>query len=101
MSEAVIDVRTEISESEVRPFHWLLVGLITLAIVFDGIDTLIPSFVIPFVRDPWGLSTSQSGLLVSAGLVGFAVGSLLHGPAADRFGRRPTLVAGLAVSGVF
>ena len=101
MSEAVIDVRREIAASPVRPYHWLLVGLITISIVFDGIDTLIPSYAIPFLRDEWGLSGSQSGLLVSSGLIGFAVGSLMHGPVADRFGRRPTLVAGLLLSGVF
>lgn len=101
MPEVALDVRREIAESQVRPFHWVLVGLIATAIVFDGIDTLVPSYVIPLVRGPWALTASQSGLLVSAGLIGFAVGSLLHGPAADRFGRRPVLVAGLLVSGVF
>ena len=36
-------------------------------------------------------------LVVTAYLVGFAVGQLFHGPLSDRFGRKPVLVAGLAV----
>ncbi|KAA9164460.1 MFS transporter [Amycolatopsis acidicola] len=101
MADEVLDVRREIAEAPVRPFHWALVTVIAIAIVFDGIDTLVPSYVIPFVKQPWGLSGADSGLLVSAGLVGFAIGALLHGPVADRFGRRPVLIAGLLLSGVF
>ncbi|HVV11228.1 MFS transporter [Amycolatopsis sp.] len=101
MANDVLDVRREIVAAPVRPYHWGLVAVIAIAIVFDGIDTLVPSYVIPFVKQPWGLSGSDSGLLVSAGLVGFAIGALLHGPVADRFGRRPVLITGLVVSGVF
>ncbi|MDQ0616711.1 MFS transporter [Arthrobacter globiformis] len=99
-SKATIDVREEIANSQLRPRHWALVCLISLAIVFDGIDTLVPSLVIPTLQKLWQLSPGQSGLLVSAGLIGFAVGSLTHGPVADRFGRRPVFVAGLLISGV-
>jgi len=38
---------------------------------------------------------------MSSGLIGFGVGSLTHGVIADRIGRRPTLIAGLFIAGVF
>ncbi|GHH82277.1 MFS transporter [Streptomyces sulfonofaciens] len=101
MSLATADVREELGEAPLRPFHWMLVGLVALATLFDGYDTLIPSYVIHFVVKPWHLSSSSAGFLVSSGLIGFAVGSLVHGVVADRIGRRPTLIAGLLVSGVF
>jgi MFS family permease len=101
MAAQTIDVRDELAEAPVRPFHWVLVGLVTLATTFDGFDTFIPSYVIHFVVKPWQLSTGQAGLLVSSGLIGFGIGSLVHGVVADRIGRRPTLIAGLLVSGFF
>jgi AAHS family 4-hydroxybenzoate transporter-like MFS transporter len=95
------DVRSELDGAPLRPFHWLLVGLVALATMFDGYDTLIPSYMIHFVAKPWHLSDAAVGFLVSSGLIGFAVGSLLHGVVADRIGRRPTLITGLLVAGVF
>ena len=50
---------------------------------------------------PWGLSPSQAGLLVSSGLVGFLFGAVGHGTVADRLGRRGTLLAGLWIVNVF
>jgi MFS family permease len=101
VSEMAPDVRTELGAAPLRPFHWLLVGLVALATMFDGYDTLIPSYMIHFVAKPWHLSDAAVGFLVSSGLIGFAVGSLVHGVVADRIGRRPTLIAGLLVAGLF
>jgi hypothetical protein len=36
VSSIAVDVRTELSEAPLRPYHWLLVGLVALATVFDG-----------------------------------------------------------------
>lgn len=101
MSKATMDVREELGGAPLRPFHWMLVMMVALATLFDGYDTLVPSYVIHFVVKPWHLSSSSAGFLVSSGLIGFAVGSLLHGMVADRIGRRPTLIAGLMIAGVF
>lgn len=101
LSPAQIDVRTELRHAPLRPFHWLLVLLVTLATTFDGYDTFIPSYMIHFVVRPWHLSGEATGFLVSSGLIGFAIGSLVHGVVADRIGRRPTLIAGLLIAGVF
>lgn len=101
LGTAAPDVRAELGAAPLRPFHWLLVGLVALATMFDGYDTLIPSYVIHFVAKPWHLSEGSVGFLVSSGLIGFAVGSVVHGVVADRIGRRPTLIAGLLVAGGF
>jgi MFS family permease len=98
---ATIDVRRELDESPVRPFHWMIVTLVGVAAVFDGYDTVNPAYVIHYVARPWHLGSGQAGFLVSAGLIGFAIGSVFHGVIADRIGRRPTLIAGLLIGGVF
>lgn len=96
-----VDPRAELGTARLVPYHWVLISLIVLATLFDGYGTLVPSYVIHFVVKPWHLAPGEAGFLVSAGLIGFAVGAIGHGPVADKFGRRPTLIAGLVIGGVF
>ena len=66
----------------------------TMALTALGIDLLLPAF--PGMREDFGLdagSTVISGV-ITAYFVGLALGQLAVGPLADRFGRRPLLVAG-------
>lgn len=96
---AETDIREELDGAALRPFHGLLIALVFVAITFDGYDIVAPSYVIHFVAGPWHLSPSESGFLVSAGLIGVMAGALAQGVAADRFGRRPVMIAGLLFSG--
>ena len=99
-SQGGIDVHEELAGASVTPLHKLLGVLITLITLFDGYDTFNPAYVIHYVMQPWGLLPSQAGLLVSSGLIGFLFGAMGHGMAADRFGRRSTLLAGLWIVNV-
>lgn len=99
--DGTIDAVRELRDAPLGRFHWLLIVGIMLATVFDGYDTLNPSYVIHYTVEPWHLSHSAAGFMVSVGLIGFLVGSLVHGPIADRIGRRPVLLASLAWAGVF
>lgn len=101
MVEQTLQVRRELDQAPTRGFHWLLVTLVFVAILFDGYDTFTPVYTIHFVVEPWELSSAQAGFLMSSGLIGFAIGSVTHGVVADRIGRRPTLIAGLFVAGLF
>ena len=99
-SEADVEIHEELAGAAVTPLHKALGILITLITLFDGYDTFNPAYVIQYVRQPWGLSPSQAGFLVSSGLIGFLVGSMGHGMVADRYGRRNTLLAGLWIVNV-
>ncbi|MCI2416371.1 MFS transporter [Saccharopolyspora sp. K220] len=101
MPQAEIDVREELDQASMRPLHWWVVVLALLAITIDGYNTMVTPYVIPFVQRTWELSGAESGLLVSSALVGVMVGSLGQGVIADRIGRKPTLIAGLVISGGF
>jgi MFS transporter, AAHS family, 4-hydroxybenzoate transporter len=96
-----IDVHEELAGAAITPLHKILGVVITLITMFDGYDTFNPAYVIHYVMKPWGLLPSQAGLLVSSGLIGFLFGAMAHGMAADRFGRRSTLLAGLWIVNVF
>jgi MFS family permease len=101
MKDHAIDVHDELANAKVSGFHLrlgLIMGLLTL---FDGYDTFNPAYVIHYVAGPWGLKGGQAGLLISSGLVGFLIGSAVHGIIADRFGRRGTLLGGLWITSIF
>ena len=101
MADHGIDVHDELANAKVSGFHMrlgLIMGLLTL---FDGYDTFNPAYVIHYVAGPWGLRGGQAGLLISSGLIGFLIGSAVHGVVADRFGRRGTLLGGLWIMSIF
>ena len=95
-----VDIHEELAAATVTPLHKMLGVVVTLITMFDGYDTFNPAYVIQYVKQPWGLSPSQAGFLVSSGLIGFLVGALGHGMIADRVGRRKTLLVGLWIVNV-
>jgi DHA1 family bicyclomycin/chloramphenicol resistance-like MFS transporter len=70
-----------------------------MALTALSIDVMLPA--LPHIRDEFGLADpNRQQLVVTAYLLGFAVGQLFTGPLSDRLGRRPVLLAGLAVYAV-
>jgi DHA1 family bicyclomycin/chloramphenicol resistance-like MFS transporter len=51
--------------------------------------------VIPVVKTEFGVSEALAQLTFSMGVFGMACATLLYGPLADRYGRRPVLLIGL------
>jgi MFS family permease len=98
---STIDVREEIANAPIGPYHWFLASLVGLVVFFDGYDTFNPAYVIHYVMKPWRLAPGQAGLIVSSGLIGFMIGALLQGKFSDRYGRRATLLVALWVATVF
>lgn len=95
-----VDAIEHLRTAKFGRFHLVLVVGVLLAMVFDGYDTLNPSYVIHYTAKAWQLSHSATGFMVASGLVGFLVGALAHGPVADRIGRRPVLLGALAGAGL-
>lgn len=93
-------MRSAIDNGPMTRFQWSVVAVCVLLNMLDGFDVLVMAFTARSVTTEWALTGTQTGLLLSAGLVGMALGSLLVAPWADRIGRRPVILGCLAVAGV-
>ncbi|MBA3880504.1 MAG: MFS transporter [Sphingobium sp.] len=66
-----------------------------MALTALGIDAMLPA--LPAIGTALGVaSENHRQFMISAFLLGFGLAQLVHGPLADRFGRRPVLLAALA-----
>ena len=65
------------------------------ALAFCGLHMVVPA--LPLLVLVFNDSAAHVQLVLSLYLAGIAVGQLFYGPASDRFGRRPVLLAGLAM----
>ncbi len=93
-----MNIRQAIDSSPMSGYQWYLVALTTILNALDGYDVLAMAFTANAVSEEFGLTGGQLGTLLSAGLIGMAVGSLVLGPLADKFGRRRILLLSLLVN---
>lgn len=64
-----------------------------------GVDAMLPS--LPTIgRELGATDPNAPQFVISIYLIGLGIGQLIHGPAADHFGRRPVMLTALAVYAV-
>lgn len=80
--------------------RWMVIGLAVLMMAMDGFDVLSISFAATGIAAEWGIGFATLGWILSIELFGMALGALLNGWLADRFGRRPVLLGCLALTGI-
>lgn len=95
-----VDVQELINRSQVSPMQRRALIICIVFAIIDGFDALIIGFVVPALADDWGRSAASLTPVTLAGLIGTIIGTLLIAPLADRFGRRPVILAGTAVFAV-
>lgn len=93
-----MNIIQQINFNPMRPYQWWVVAMTCAMNMLDGFDVLALAFTATAIRQEFSLSSSQLGYLLSLGLVGMALGSLLLAPLADRLGRRPLLLVALVLS---
>merc|ERR1711988_191797 len=82
-------------------FHLRVFVICGLGWMSDGSEGAVLSFLLPRLKEDWGLSTAQQGHLGSFAAAGQAIGAIGVGYVSDRFGRRPAFIASVAMSVVF
>jgi MFS family permease len=93
---------------ELTKYQWLVLAVAWLGWVFDSMDALIYNLVLtPALHELLGKQASPAdigwhgGLILAVFLVGWALGGILFGIVADRFGRARALVITILVYAVF
>ncbi|MDR6113785.1 MULTISPECIES: multidrug effflux MFS transporter [unclassified Sphingomonas] len=74
-------------------FVLLIAALMALTAL--GIDSMLPA--LPAIGEALNASPTQRPFVVTAFLIGFGVAQLVHGPLADRYGRRRVLIVALVI----
>ncbi|OGW70220.1 MAG: MFS transporter [Nitrospirae bacterium RIFCSPLOWO2_01_FULL_62_17] len=95
----------------VTPYQWLVLFVAWLGWVFDSMDATIYAIVLhpaldELLRTSSGGATPETigwhgGLIFSIFLIGWAIGGVLFGIVADRYGRTKTLIATILIYAVF
>lgn len=96
-----IDVRALINDRAIGLCQKLVVLLGFCIIALDGFDVAIMGFIAPQLKQEWGVTNQMLGPVLSAALAGLAIGALVAGPLADRFGRKVVLVCSAFFFGVW
>ena len=71
--------------------HWVILAMSWAGWVFDFYDLLLLSFLLVPIQRDLGLRPEQLSLLLGASLASTAVGGVVFGHLADRFGRKRVL----------
>ena len=95
-----MNLREKIDNSPMGVHQWAIVLMAAVMNFLDGFDVLAIAFTATNISKDFGLSKTEFGMLVSAGLIGMVVGSMVLAPLADKFGRRPILLLSVAFSAV-
>lgn len=87
-----LDVRELINNNPLSRFQKLVVFLGFCVIALDGFDIAIMGFIAPTLKHEWGVTNYELGFVISAALIGLALGAILSGPLADWLGRKKIIV---------
>ena len=77
--------------------QWLVIVILALLTAMEPlcIDLYLPGFV--FIAESFSTSTNAVQISLSTFLAGFAVGQLIWGPVADKFGRKKPILVSLII----
>jgi MFS transporter, putative metabolite:H+ symporter len=78
-------------EEPLTSAHWKLLSVLVFGLVIDTMKPLTLGFVLPGMREEYGLSIQTAAQFPLVALAGTVVGSLVFGHLADRVGRLPTI----------
>lgn len=86
-AQQVADIAARLERLPLTSYQRWIFGIIATAWFFDSMDLAALTFVLGSIRQTFGLSTAETGLLSSMSFLGMFVGAASAGLLADRFGR--------------
>ncbi|WP_105567378.1 MFS transporter [Microbacterium halophytorum] len=94
------DLRNHLEHARMGFYQWAIVACAVILNANDGYDVAAMSFVSVHVEEEFALSGSELGTVISATLIGMAIGAFAIGRLADIVGRRWTVIGSAVVSTV-
>ena len=88
MKAKPINVNHVIDNSKFHSYHFWLIFWMFLVIAFDGYDVVIYGASVPSLIMEWGISDVMAGAIGSYTVIGTALGAIMFGMAADKWGRK-------------
>jgi AAHS family 3-hydroxyphenylpropionic acid transporter len=91
----------EINRSTKELKTWRVLILCAIVILFEGFDIQIAGVSATKLSPYFRLSSGQLGIFLGASAIGIFIAAAFGGILADKFGRKPVLVAGVSIFGLF
>jgi MFS transporter, AAHS family, 4-hydroxybenzoate transporter len=98
--EIELNVNEQIDRAPVGRLQWVILALSLLAMILEGYDTFTVGYVGSQIAAAFAVSPSKLGVVFTSGIIGSAVGYLVVGPIADRYGRRNLILTGTFAFGL-
>jgi MFS transporter, putative metabolite:H+ symporter len=98
VSTAVETYAARVDRLPVWGLSYALIGALGFSFFITLYDVVNIGFALPYI--PYLTSASAGALVASLGLFGYVVGAPIFSYAADRVGRRPTLIASALLTGI-
>jgi MFS family permease len=90
-----MNIEEEVRGARLSWFHYRLALVLGAVLFIDGYDLFNAAYVAPYIRQEWGLSDGQIGLMLSMGVAGLALGAFVQAPVTRAVGRRLAVTIGV------
>ncbi|HET8927849.1 MAG TPA: MFS transporter [Microbacterium sp.] len=94
----VRDLREHLDVAPMSFYQWAIVAAAVLMNTLDGFDVAAMAFTAVRVQQEFDLTAAGLGIVISATLIGMAIGSISFGRLADVIGRRATVLTAVALA---
>src|SRR3982751_6105944 len=96
-----VDIADIIDQQKVSFYQCVIAFMAWLTMFLDGVDNQSIAYVAPALTNDWSLARGALRTVFSSGVLGVAIGALVIGPLADRFGRKLVTVSTVAYVALF
>lgn len=93
-------VRRKIDQGPITGMMVTVVAIGFMLNLVDGFDVVAMSVAGPSLSAEWGISDGEKGWVLSAALIGMAVGAAVLAPLCDIYGRRALILLSTAIIGL-
>jgi MFS transporter, AAHS family, 4-hydroxybenzoate transporter len=101
MAEATLSAaETALENQRLGGLQIRVATICTLIQMCDGYDVGSIGWAVPSLTHAWGIAPSAFAMAFLWSNLGVMVGALISGPIGDRFGRKPLLIASVAIFGL-